>query len=326
MTNSSNPPYFPLSDFDFQSLNLALNQEWIELDLFHHGLAMFSDDDFDQAGIGAEERFLIQHMADQEVEHAQMLTNVLQGLGAKQCNYTYDFTTVHEFVDFCHRLTRWGEAGVYGFIEHLNSRAAATLLVQSITVEARQEMVFRQLEGLSPMPESFSTGITQSMAWSLLSRYISSCPAENPRIEWPIFPGLNVSGATPAFDNSSRAAITTNHTAFSTPGQNVSLSWEMPGMTVSYNNSYNTSASTKPPLFAAWISQVNTTYTPLENINGTTATTMQPNSTLFPVSVQQVVNSTMFIVITDDDIYVTPYNLSAINDHIIAGPAVYIAG
>lgn len=28
-----------ISNFDFQSLNLALNQELIELDLFHNGLA-----------------------------------------------------------------------------------------------------------------------------------------------------------------------------------------------------------------------------------------------------------------------------------------------
>jgi hypothetical protein len=30
------PFYAPGSDFDFQSLNLALNQEWIELDLFNY--------------------------------------------------------------------------------------------------------------------------------------------------------------------------------------------------------------------------------------------------------------------------------------------------
>jgi hypothetical protein len=32
-----------VSNFDFQSLNLALNQELIELDLFYHGLAKVSD-------------------------------------------------------------------------------------------------------------------------------------------------------------------------------------------------------------------------------------------------------------------------------------------
>ena len=50
------------------------------------------------------------------------------------------------------QLTRFGESGVYGFLEHLDSRAAAELLLQSITTEARQQMIFRQFEGLFPMP------------------------------------------------------------------------------------------------------------------------------------------------------------------------------
>lgn len=60
--------------------NLALNQEWIELDLFHHGLAMFSDADFDAAGLGPEDRYLIQFMAEQEVGHATLISNMLQGI------------------------------------------------------------------------------------------------------------------------------------------------------------------------------------------------------------------------------------------------------
>lgn len=170
--------------------NLALNQEYIELDLFHYGLARFSDQEFDEAGINAEGRFLIQYMADQEVGHATVIQNILQGRGARPCTYRYNFNTVREFIDFCQKLTRWGEAGVYGFLEHLNARDSATLLLDSITVEARQQMAFRQLEGLFPMPEWHETGITQSMAWTLLAPYIESCPAENPRIEWQNFPGL----------------------------------------------------------------------------------------------------------------------------------------
>lgn len=60
-TNATSPPpvYAPDSDFDYQSLALALHQEWIELDLFHHGLATFSDAEFDEYGINAEQRSLI---------------------------------------------------------------------------------------------------------------------------------------------------------------------------------------------------------------------------------------------------------------------------
>lgn len=42
------------------------------------------------------------------------------------------------------------------------------------------------------MPVWFETGISQAMAWTLLSPYLIECPAENPKIEWPIFPTLNI--------------------------------------------------------------------------------------------------------------------------------------
>lgn len=100
-----------------------MNQEWIELDLFHHALAQFSVGEFEAAGLNAADRFLIEFMADQEVGHATMLTNILgrerlrhfhpepylmppffSATAAKPCNYTYPFTTVREFVDFCQKV------------------------------------------------------------------------------------------------------------------------------------------------------------------------------------------------------------------------------
>lgn len=64
---SSIPVYQAFSDFDWQSLSLALYQEWIELDLFQAGLDMFSDEDFNKTGIGAENRALIAYMSQQEI-------------------------------------------------------------------------------------------------------------------------------------------------------------------------------------------------------------------------------------------------------------------
>ncbi|EAU83174.1 Rds1 protein [Coprinopsis cinerea okayama7 len=329
------PQYIPFSDFDFQSLNLALNQEWIELDLFHYGLARFSVEDFEAAGLNAEDRFLIQFMADQEVGHATLISNMLQGRGAKQCRYQYPFQTVREFVDFCQKLTRFGESGVYGFLEHLDSRAAATLLLDSITTEARQQMIFRQFEGLFPMPVWFETGISQSMAWTLLAPYLVECPAENPRIEWQNFPALTITNnpdATPYVDNNvpgedTTPAITHNRSEpLSFPGRTVEFTWESPGKTVSYNNSYTTSSSAGAPQFVAWISQLNTTYTPLENIQGNSGSTIQPGGRVFGDNTAPIVNGTMFVAIVDTDLYVTPFNLSKLNPHIVAGPALYQSG
>lgn len=42
------------------------------------------------------------YQADQEVEHALALTNILGAdRSAKQCKYRYPYTTVQEFVLFC---------------------------------------------------------------------------------------------------------------------------------------------------------------------------------------------------------------------------------
>lgn len=197
------------SDFDFESVNLGLHQEFIELDLFNHGLAKFSDQDFIDAGLTAEDRAFIAFMATQEIDHATLLTNMLGEAAPKQCVYDYPFTTVREFIDFNVKLTRWGESGNWGFISHLDSREVATLLVQAESIEARQQMAFRQMLGLHPMPVSFTPGkllkkldvetttdinpgIPQSWHWTLLAPYISSCPANNTRIAWQNFPALHI--------------------------------------------------------------------------------------------------------------------------------------
>jgi hypothetical protein len=99
-TNGTPPEYVAKSDFDYESLALALYQEWIELDLFHWGLARFSVADFEDAGLTAADRFLIQFMADQEVGHATVISNMLGPKHApKQCTYNYPCTTVRgEFI------------------------------------------------------------------------------------------------------------------------------------------------------------------------------------------------------------------------------------
>ncbi|KAJ3560394.1 hypothetical protein NP233_g10868 [Leucocoprinus birnbaumii] len=333
--NGTPPQYVALSDFDWQSINLALNQEWIELDLFNFALAKFSVQDFQDAGLSTEDRFLIQFMAQQEIGHAMLLSNILGPFAAKPCTYRYPFNTVPEFIDFCQKLTRFGESGVYGFLEHLDSRPAAQLLVQSITTEARQQMIFRQFQGLFPMPVWFETGITQSMAWTLLAPYLVSCPAENPRIAWQNFPALNVTNnpiATPFVNmsgvgNNTSPAITHNRSEpLSFGGRQVNFSWELPGRPIGYNDSYRTSTTAGPAKFVAWVSQLNTTYTLLENINGQNGTTIQPDPRVFGDDTAPVINGTMFVAIVDQDVAITPANISELNSHIVAGPALYQAG
>jgi len=215
------------------------------------------------------------------------------------------------------------------------------MILQSITTEARQQMVFRQFEGLFPMPVHFTTGITQSMQWTLLSPYLESCPAENPRIEWQIFPALNIINnpdATPLVNgsvgNNTYPDISRNRSVpLSSPGREIQLQWELPGKKVSYNNSYVTNTTAGEPKFAAFISQLNVTYVELQNLNKTarTATITQPAGEVLPGAFGlsdpfPVINGTQFIVITDSDLFVTPFNLSQMNPHVVAGPAMYQSG
>ncbi|KAM0254753.1 hypothetical protein ACHAQJ_006469 [Trichoderma viride] len=361
-TNGSAPVYRVQSDYDYQSLALALYQEWIELDLFHWGLANFSTKQFQANGVNAKDRFLIEHMADQEIGHATVLTNMLGPQAPKQCTYNYPVSNVREFLDFNQKLTRWGEAGVYGFLPHLNSGPAAQLLLQSIAIEARQQLIFRQLGGQFPMPEWHMAGIPQSWAWTLLAPYISSCPFNQTRLIWQNFPALFIlNQPNPARINASNAFnettggwsntlstknISTSQLCFnatnktldcspaisqnrsiplSYPGRQVFLHWDSPGQLVGPNNSYVTSTKVRQPRFAAWVSQLNITYSPLFNISlrDHTAYTFQPNVSTWDHD--PAINGTMFLALTERKINVTPYNLSQINPH-VAALAVYQAG
>ncbi|ORY84992.1 ferritin-like domain-domain-containing protein [Protomyces lactucae-debilis] len=359
--NGSLPVYHPLSDFDYQSLSLALYQEWIELDLFHYGLATFSDAEFDAAGIDQNGRFLIQTLADQEVGHATLISNMLGSSAPEPCEYQYPFTTVKGFIDFCARLTRWGESGVYGFLNRLDSRAAAQLLLQSIATEARQQLIFRQLDGLEPVTEWFIPGATQSMSWTLLAPYIKGCPARNlgpRRLAWQNFPALNITNGpsvVPPYNTTEvfNASLTPSHnrtTPISAPFRNVSMTYDAPGQLVGPNSSYVTSTGTLlPPTYVAWISQLNVTFSPFVMTGNNSGYTLQPNGTIWPAvygqsplvdnvkklgtlndpSSKELLNGTVFVMLVDaltPALNLTPFNLSNINQHIVAGPAMYLVG
>lgn len=352
-TNGTLPVYRPISDFDYESLALALYQEWIELDLFHWGLAKFSVEDFEEAGLTAEDRYLLEFMADQEVGHATLITNILGAEAPVQCTYNYPVSNVREYIDFCQKLTRFGESGVYGFLNHLDSRESGQLLLQSISTEARQQMIFRQFEGLFPMPVWFEVGIPQSWAWTLLAPYISSCPADQTRLIWQNMPSLNIlnqpnparidgsdvwNETTGGYTNTLSTAdvkpdedclnsnvtgencspaITHNRTnPLSYPGRQVFLSWDEPGQAVGPNNSYITNTTACAPVYAAWVSQLNVTYTPLHNISGNSAFTYQPNMSTYQGD--PAVNGTIFLVLTDEEVPVTPFNLTMMNPHVVA--------
>ncbi|WEW59614.1 hypothetical protein PRK78_005091 [Emydomyces testavorans] len=352
-TNGTIPVYNVQSDYDYQSV----------LDLFETGLAQFSTQDFIQAGLTATDRDLVQFMRLEVLGHVTLLTNILGRTAPTRCSYRFPFTTLLEFVDFTQKVSKVIESAAYGFVPHLDARATAQLLLQAISITGRQQLLLRQFEGLLPAPVWFEIGIPQSWAWTLLAPYINFCPGNNPRLVWQNFPALNiinqpnpflsnVSVSTNATTNTTLSpgigaanmsaispdaiclnstcapAIASNRTTpLSQSGQVVRLSWEQPGMLVGPNNSYVTTSTAGQPAFVAWVTQLNITYSPLMGMNGTnasTAETTQPALDTF--AGDPAVNGTIFVAVTDENLFVTPFNLSLLNPHIVAGPAVYQAG
>lgn len=341
--------------------------DWLQLDLFDTGLSQYSEQDFTQAGLTARDRELVQFLRGEILGHATMLTNIIGRTAPTRCSYRYPFTTFWEFIDFTQKISKVTESLAYGFAPHLDARATAQLVLQAVAVTGRQQMIFRQFEGLFPVPIWFTTSIPQSWAWTLIAPYINYCPGNNPRLVWQNYPALNVDTQPSPFtlngtvvatnatggttnttlgpsinaanvsaippaqicQNSTCApAIVSNRTEqLSRPGQMVKLTWEKPGMLVGPNNSYITHTAARTPRWVAWVTQLNITYTPItgaDGSNSSTGETTQPDFHTY--AGDPAVNGTMYVAITDENLFVTPFNLSMLNPHIVAGPAVYQAG
>lgn len=112
------------------------------------------------------------------------------------------------------------------------------------------------------------------------------------------------------------------------PGREVYLQWENPGKAVGPNNSYITDTKAGAPTHLIWVTQLNTTYSPLQNItarNGFNyAMTVQPDVSTYEGD--PAINGTMFVAVVDGVYNYTAFNLANINPHVVAGPFLYMAG
>lgn len=281
----------------------------------------------------------------------------------KQYIYNYPYRTVREWVDFMQRITRFGESSVWGFLLYLDSREVSQMLSQSISVEARQQMVFRQLSGLAPMPVWFENGWPQSWQWTMLAPYISYCPEGTTRLAWQNFPTLhilnnpNINRVDPnetqqdgsetvgnQIANPSTANITEEDGCVNTqgirsnyapalarnrseplsyPGKRVYFEWDAPGQQVGPNNSYITTTTAGEPKFVGWSSQLNLTYSPLTITGPNRGWAEQPSGYVF--GDDGIINGTMAVMLTDLDLFVTPFNTTQLNPHIVA-LGLYMAG
>lgn len=186
-----------------------------------------------------------------------------------------------------------------------------------------------QMEGYFPQPYWFNMGLTQAMTWSLMVRFLDHCPQSNPRVEFPAFPALSVTNANKTLDDSIMSGVSNNYTHVAQPHRQLQLQWEAPGKAVGppeQNYTTDKNPDLGDPAYVAFIHQLNVTYSPLENVEDMTATTIHPEFKMFDQGMG--INGTVFLAITDEQapmMNLTPYNFSLLNDHVHAfGP--YFAG
>lgn len=126
-----------------------------------------------------------------------------------------------------------------------------------------------------------------------------------------------------------QSAVSTNRTAFVTPNvTELYFEYDAPGKNVSYNNSYTTvvgaNVTSEVPTHCVYINQLNATSVPYNATGNNTGSCIVPGGVVF--GDDGIVNGTMFTLLAQNPPFVTPYNLSKLNDFIVAGPAVFVAG
>lgn len=190
----------------------------------------------------------------------------------------------------------------------------------------------------------------------MLAHYISYCPENQTRLAWQNFPTLrilnnpNINRDTPndtATDGSENvgqriadpsvsnitadencihvsevgtacdAAVAHNRSSpLSYPGKKVFFEWDAPGQAVGPNNSYITSTTAGQPRFVAWSQQLNLSYSPLTLTSENQGYSYQPEGYVY--GDDGIINGTMAVLLTDLDLYVTPFNTSMMNPHVVA--------
>ena len=260
---------------------------------------------------GKREDSSTQSLYGSDLVHLRRLQSGIRGgLTVRKCSregFTYD----------------WGLCASFAFGLTICSQQAA---------DFNKQYTFRQWEGINSINVWFEAGIPQTYAWTLLSPYIVSCPSHNEPLQWTIFPKLTIDNNPEAISAglaAGGAAISHNISALTATGDELQFTYDQPGKT---QGPYNQKTMAGPhthgdkPRYAAFISQLNLTYSPLYDVTSTSAKVKVPGGNVLPVGGKGIINGTMFVSLTSQDPYLTPANLSLINSYTVAGPALFQAG
>lgn len=127
----------------------------------------------------------------------------------------------------------------------------------------------------------------------------------------------------------SKAAVSTNRTALVQDNEKIHFKWENPGKAVGPDLSYTTVKTGKTAKYAMFLQSYNASFVPLTITGENEGYAAYPSIPVFDTPLTysgNAINGTSFIAIVDEKLDLTPYNLTLITKHMVAGPAIFQSG
>lgn len=167
-----------LTDADI--LNFALTLEHLENTFYKQALSNYTDSDFSSASdLGGIVRPNIASIGADESSHVELLTGALSAAGAtpvQACTYSFPATDAKSFLGLAQVIEGVGVSAYLGAARYIASPDYLEVAGSILTVEARHNAFLRLVNGYSPAPSPYDTGLTPKAIVSLAGSFFASCP------------------------------------------------------------------------------------------------------------------------------------------------------
>jgi len=186
---TTTPP--PVTDVDI--LNYLLKLERLEASFYTEGLKRFTPTDFSNAAFSANlgnpaglfgdsvtsDSFVYLFLVrDQNQTHVQTLirsVNSLSGTPSPACTYTFNYTTVDDFLTIAKTIADAVVSGYVGAMRSISSPSLLTAAATAMTTEARHAAYLHLIAGDNPFPNAFEPAKSMADTLTVANGYTTAC-------------------------------------------------------------------------------------------------------------------------------------------------------
>ncbi|KAF9442801.1 hypothetical protein P691DRAFT_738603 [Macrolepiota fuliginosa MF-IS2] len=171
---------------DIAILNFELAVEQLENAFYCQGLEKFSQEDFARARLPRYTRGRFEQIRHHEHFHEEFLETAIRAAKeatVQPCNYTFPLHTPRSFVRNAVDVETISESAYIGAMDRLQRNDFRVADAAILGVEARQaSWIHSAIEHLNPWNTALDVPLTPRQVWTILQRYIESCPSDNAKL------------------------------------------------------------------------------------------------------------------------------------------------